>query len=297
MASNIPSQFADARVKSGLRPPCRFIISMVPTSTDPLVLPARDIWQETPPPTKQTQHTCTPSCAMHSGTRSSWKTARHSPTQGSARPGSKVSVSLFGTTAVSEAGSRSWWSRLATSCSGATYGLLGTAVVSAAAAVGSIRMGATTSAAVLSLCGAVATGLAAAGWGYRPLTPVSYDVELEAAFLFEVEGQVEVDGKVAETSPAADELSAYAKPIREWFVAAWLRFGVLEDTSADRRTVHRWLADEMKAADVRNTDAFGWIPVIVEMMFVPTVGQIYASHIGRSGTAHVLRSMLRQERA
>jgi len=139
---------------------------------------------------------------------------------------------------------------------------------------------------------------AAVAWYTSPRTTwtVPLAVELEAAELLAVGDVAEVDGKAVSEAPNAEVRQALIRPMREWFCAAYLRFGRLEDTPADRRTVHRWLADEMKAGNVRNKDAMDWIPAIIECMFIPTAGEVYATMVAKSGTAHVLRSMYRSGR-
>lgn len=97
--------------------------------------------------------------------------------------------------------------------------------------------------------------------------------------------------------PKKGDTLGHARMVRKWFELCYLQFGRCLDTPAERRIMFRWMAEEMKAQTVRVKDAMAWIPLVVEMMFVPTVDEIYASMVARSGTAVALKAMLSQERS
>lgn len=77
----------------------------------------------------------------------------------------------------------------------------------------------------------------------------------------------------------------------EWTQRAKLHFGVLQDTTADRICARRWLAEEMKKADMRDRDACGLIPVVVEMLLIPTVDDIFAQKIRHSRVAKAMHAL------
>lgn len=69
---------------------------------------------------------------------------------------------------------------------------------------------------------------------------------------------------------------------RDWVVRAKLHFGEVKDTPADQLCVKRWLAEQMKAADVRNVDAAGMIPVVAFMCTVPDSNDMLANFMRQS---------------
>lgn len=78
----------------------------------------------------------------------------------------------------------------------------------------------------------------------------------------------------------------------EWIQRARLHFGELKDTSADRICAKRWLAEKMKEADMRDKDACGLIPIVVEMLFIPSINEILAAKLKKSRVAGALKAMV-----
>lgn len=231
-------------------------------------------------------------------TRAQWSVSPCPPPPGLNPYSTSVEAEVFGRQVKAQVsgrrgplgGVRAWlwdrgvsWQRLK-SCRLATkfvVGVLGTAVASAS----------------LPLAAACGLGLALGSTGAPDLgTPLL--LERQAIHLLDMQGITKVDGSdVVAGSPEEREMQALVtRPVREWFEQAYLRFGPLTDTQADRRILHLWLADEMKRATVRNKDAMLWIPLVVELMFIPTLESVYASMIARSGTARILKAMGAQER-
>lgn len=79
--------------------------------------------------------------------------------------------------------------------------------------------------------------------------------------------------------------------IMEWVHRLQLRFGGLQDTPADRRVARMWLADEMRTSDVRNADAVRLIPIVLELSFVPSQGDIIAKTLAATKTAAMLKAV------
>jgi hypothetical protein len=71
----------------------------------------------------------------------------------------------------------------------------------------------------------------------------------------------------------------HLRGIRTWLEEAICFFGRLEDTPADRQVLRKWLGAQMKAGDVRTKDAVDWIPMVVELYFLPTTGELRAQRI------------------
>lgn len=130
--------------------------------------------------------------------------------------------------------------------------------------------------------------VAAVGAMQVPSQVVPDEVEACVADMAGVADCTTVGGRSAEEhlSHRNRELSRAAV---EWIMRAKLHFGELKDTAADRICAKRWLAEEMKKADMRDKDACGLIPVVVEMLFVPTADDVFASKIKRSRVARTMK--------
>lgn len=93
---------------------------------------------------------------------------------------------------------------------------------------------------------------------------------------------------------ACDKLDVVDKELTQgvlkWLNAAKVHFGELRDTAADRICLKRWLGEKMKAADMRDKDALGLIPVVVELMFVPTIDDALAAQVKRSRVAATMKA-------
>lgn len=136
------------------------------------------------------------------------------------------------------------------------------------------------------VCAATAAALAVS----QPLQVVSDDME---AYVAEMVGAG--DSTTIGSTRAEDRLDAVDRQLTtaavEWIQRAKLHFGELRDTAADRICAKRWLAEEMKKADMRNKDACGLIPIVVEMLFVPTIDDVLAAKLRRSRVAGAMRSL------
>jgi len=114
--------------------------------------------------------------------------------------------------------------------------------------------------------------------------PPPESVEALVAQVADVHPDVMVNGRHIGVAP--DQFRT--RTIREWVERAKLRFGGSQDTAADRRVIRMWLADEMKQADMRTSDAVRLIPVVLEMVFLPGAGDIEAASVKQSRTAALL---------
>lgn len=89
---------------------------------------------------------------------------------------------------------------------------------------------------------------------------------------------------------AVGPVAEYGRGVRKWYMECILHFGRLDDTPADRQVLHKWLGGQMKAADVRITDAVSWIPIIVELYYLPTVGELFAGRLKASAAYAVVKA-------
>nr|WRQ65076.1 hypothetical protein [Tolivirales sp.] len=111
--------------------------------------------------------------------------------------------------------------------------------------------------------------------------------EAVVAEVCQVEHMVMVDGRAIR--PTGD---SFCTPVvQEWVHKLQLHFGGLQDTAADRRVARMWLADEMKTADMRNKDAVRLIPVVIELAFLPQLGDIIAKSLAATKTAAMLKAI------
>lgn len=74
--------------------------------------------------------------------------------------------------------------------------------------------------------------------------------------------------------------------MREVLAACKNRFGIPQNTSANRRIVRRFMNDFMKAHDVRNASIRMHLPILVEAMFVPDKYEIEALQIANCPLAY-----------
>lgn len=142
------------------------------------------------------------------------------------------------------------------------------------------------------LAGIVGAAAAAAGLAVsRPMLHVTDKMEAYVAEMVGAGDSTTIGGTVAEDL-LDDQDRILTRSAVEWIQRARLHFGELRDTAADRICAKRWLAEEMKKADMRDKDACGLIPVVVEMLFVPTIDDVLAARLRRARTAGVMRSLV-----
>jgi len=72
------------------------------------------------------------------------------------------------------------------------------------------------------------------------------------------------------------------RSVRRWVRRAKLHFGEVKDSAADQLCVKRWLAEQMKAEDMREKDARGLIPIVAYLASVPDADDITANFIRHS---------------
>lgn len=114
------------------------------------------------------------------------------------------------------------------------------------------------------------------------------EMEALAADLVGAGDATTIGSNLAETLNPDKALTASAI---KWIHKAKLHFGELKDTAADRICAKRWLAEAMKAADMRDVDAVCLIPLVVEMLFVPSVEEVFAHRLRHSRVAGVMKRM------
>lgn len=90
------------------------------------------------------------------------------------------------------------------------------------------------------------------------------------------------------TGAVVEAVRAKRKLVRDWVVRARLHFGEVKNTPADQLCVKRWLGEQMKAADVRDTDARATIPAIAFLATVPDEGDVFGAAVQ---DAFVVRGM------
>lgn len=122
----------------------------------------------------------------------------------------------------------------------------------------------------------------------RPLQTVSDKMEAYVAEMVGA-GDCTTIGGVRADQQLDEEDKALSRAAVDWIQRAKLHFGELRDSAADRICAKRWLAEEMKKADMRNKDACGLIPIVVEMLFVPTTDEVLAAKLRRSRVAGAMR--------
>lgn len=193
----------------------------------------------------------------------------------------QVSVSLYG---AHLSANHSPWDRARAWCYRWRRQL--TYAIAAGAAVAVVGSGGSRVAGVVA-CATAAVAVSAS----QPLQAVTDDME---AYVAEMVGAG--DCTTIGSRPAEDLLDGVDRQLTasavEWIRKAKLHFGELKDTAADRICAKRWLAEEMKKADMRDKDACGLIPIVVEMLFVPTIDEVLAAKLRRSRVAGVMRAMV-----
>lgn len=91
--------------------------------------------------------------------------------------------------------------------------------------------------------------------------------------------------------PEADgPIAVYGRGVTRWLEECILHFGRLDDTAADRQVLHKWLGGQMKAGDVRNSDAVSWIPIVIKLYYLPTVGELFAKRLEASAAYAVIKA-------
>jgi hypothetical protein len=105
-----------------------------------------------------------------------------------------------------------------------------------------------------------------------------------------------LDGVVVATD-AGDQAKRHARVVGKWLTIAKLHFGEVRDTPADRIAVKRWLAEQMKGADMRDSDAVKYIPMVVELMWTPLIGDIVAARMRDSRVVAALKMLAPQSGA
>jgi hypothetical protein len=94
-------------------------------------------------------------------------------------------------------------------------------------------------------------------------------------------------------SQAADLLDEddhrITKAVRKWVRKVKLHFGEVKDTPADQLCVKKWLAEQMKAEDMRDKDARGLIPVVAFLSSVPDSDDVVATFMRQSGVVNIMR--------
>lgn len=79
-----------------------------------------------------------------------------------------------------------------------------------------------------------------------------------------------------------DEAKGLTAAARKWVQRVKLHFGEVKDTPADLLCVKRWLAEQMKAEDMRDKDARGLIPVVAVLATVPDQDDILGNMVRQS---------------
>jgi hypothetical protein len=135
-----------------------------------------------------------------------------------------------------------------------------------------------------------AVGAATASLTKKPHDPVPDKVEAYVADMLGVSDSVRFDGKLAEEH--LDEVDrGLTQSAVKWVHELKMHFGELKDTSADRIVAKRWLAEQMKAADMRTKDAVALIPTVVELMFLPTLDELLAVMVRRSRVGGLMKAL------
>lgn len=150
-----------------------------------------------------------------------------------------------------------------------------------AAAVGLI----TTKAMIFLWCVTLAAGLFA---GRLLRGKTSVEMEAVVANATGISKGTTIGGVVARSLLNEDQVTR-GKAIRKWTRRARLQFGMLKDTTADRIVLRRWLAEQMKAEDMRDKDACRLIPFVVATFFLPTAEELEAAQWVGTDVAEMLR--------
>lgn len=137
---------------------------------------------------------------------------------------------------------------------------------------------------------AVAALAASAAYCSEPMQVVDDFIEAGVADMVGV-GECTTIGSTKAEALLNDDTKKLSKSTVEWVMRAKLHFGELKDSAADRICAKRWLAEEMKKADMRDKDACGLIPVVVEMLFIPTSDDVFAAKVRKSRVATLMRHL------
>lgn len=97
-----------------------------------------------------------------------------------------------------------------------------------------------------------------------------------------------VDGKPVRMSAPMWEKTLAAK---KWVQRVKLHFGSVTDKPADQLCVKRWLAEQMKAADVRDADARNLIPVVAVLAAVPDADDLFALAVERTCVVGAMKAL------
>lgn len=97
-----------------------------------------------------------------------------------------------------------------------------------------------------------------------------------------------VDGKPVRMSGPMWEKTLAAK---KWVQRVKLHFGCITDKPADQLCVKRWLAEQMKSADVRDADARNLIPVVAVLSAVPDADDLFALAVERTCVVGALKAL------
>lgn len=111
--------------------------------------------------------------------------------------------------------------------------------------------------------------------------PCPVSVEATVSKVLGLASEVEINGITA-SELLSDNERDRAKGIRRWVHRAKLHFGEVKDTPADILCVKRWLAEQMKADDVRDKDARRMIPMVAVLCTVPDRDDIAANMVRQS---------------
>lgn len=131
----------------------------------------------------------------------------------------------------------------------------------------------------------------------QPHWTASEEAEVTAAHGLGAEEAVEVGGRGAVDRPQM-RVGGEPKAVRKWVLKTKLHFGgVLNDTPADRIVARRWLAEQMKAEDMRDCDASQLIPVVVALACTPDLDELRGAIMARTMTAALFREAVQCPKA
>lgn len=80
--------------------------------------------------------------------------------------------------------------------------------------------------------------------------------------------------------------------VRKWVTRVKLHFGAVTNKPADQICVKRWLGEQMKAEDMRDTDARRIIPVVAMLASVPDAADCFARAVEKSSVVAALRHLV-----
>lgn len=82
--------------------------------------------------------------------------------------------------------------------------------------------------------------------------------------------------------------------VRKWVVKTKLHFGTITSKPADQLCVKRWLGEQMKAEDMRDTDARAIIPVVALLASVPDAADCLAKAVEQSSVVAGMKSLVQE---